>query len=106
MKKIEMAQKGLYAGTGIGLILFVLVGLLSGSLVGGLIGLKVSGLIFGAPLEGALLARVLVAVSMLTGVFTSALIFIGGMGFLGWAAGFVYDASTSTEAKAAEAHKA
>jgi hypothetical protein len=106
MKKIETAQKGLYAGTGIGLILFVLVGLLSGSLVGGLVGLKVSGFIFGAPLEGALLARVIVALSMLTGVFASALVFIGGMGFLGWATGFVYDATVNTEARSAQAHKA
>lgn len=106
MKKIETAQKGLYAGTGIGLILFVLVGLLSGSLVGGLIGLKVSGLLFGMPLEGALLARVVVAISMLTGVFASAIIFIGGMGFLGWAAGFVYDATVNTEVKEAQLRKA
>lgn len=92
MNSIETSKKGLYVGTGIGLILFVLVGLLSGSLVGGLIGLKMAGLIFGAPLEGALLSRVIVAVSMIGGVFVSAVIFIGGMGFLGWTAGFVFDA--------------
>jgi hypothetical protein len=96
MKTITTSQKGLYVGTGIGLILFVLVGVLGGSLIGGVIGLKAAGFIFGAPLEGALLARVIVAVSMLTGVFASALIFIGGMGFLGWAAGFVFDATTKT----------
>ena len=106
MTKITTSQKGLYVGTGVGLILFVLVGLLSGSLIGGLIGLKVGGLIFGAPLQGALLARVLVAVSMISGVFVSALVFVGGMGFLGWAAGFVYDAAAKTEEKAAQAHKA
>ncbi len=96
MKTILTSQKGLYVGTGIGLILFVLVGVLSGSLIGGVIGLKAAGFIFGAPLEGALLARVIVAVSMLTGVFASALIFIGGMGFLGWALGFVFDATAKT----------
>jgi membrane protein DedA with SNARE-associated domain len=104
MKNIETANKGLYVGTGIGLILFVLVGLLSGSLVGGLIGLKVAGFIFGAPLEGALLARVIVAVSMIAGVFTSALVFIGGTSFLGWAAGYVFDAMRKSSVK--EAHTA
>ena len=92
MKRVETSQKGLYVGTGIGLILFVLVGLLSGSLVGGMIGLKMAGFVFGAPLEGALLARVIVAISMLAWVFASGLILIGGTGFLGWAAGYVYDA--------------
>lgn len=106
MKRIETSQKGLYVGTGIGLILFVLVGLLSGSLIGGVIGLKVAGLIFGSPLEGALLARVIVVISMLSGVFVSALVFIGGMGFLGWAAGYIYDATAKIGVEALQAHKA
>jgi hypothetical protein len=106
MKNIATAQKGLYVGTGIGLILFVLVGVLSGSLIGGIIGLKAAGFIFGAPLEGALLARVIVAISMMSGVFVSALVFVGGMGFLGWAAGFVFDATVKTSMEAADAHKA
>lgn len=106
MKSLETSKKGLYVGTGIGLILFVLVGLLSGSLVGGLIGLKLAGFIFGAPLDGALLARVIVAISMIGGVFASALIFIAGMGFLGWTAGFVYDATAKTRVEAPLAHKA
>jgi hypothetical protein len=96
MERIETSKKGLYVGTGIGLILFVLVGLLSGSLVGGMIGLKLAGLIFGAPLEGALLSRVFVAISMIGGVFASAVIFIAGMGFLGWTAGFIFDATVKT----------
>ncbi len=105
MNNVSTSQKGLYVGTGIGLILFVLVGVLSGSLIGGIIGLKAAGFIFGAPLEGALLARVIVAISMLTGVFASAVIFIGGLGFLGWAAGFVVDATTKTIVEA-NAHEA
>ena len=106
MKSIETSQKGLYVGTGIGLILFVLVGLLSGSLIGGVIGLKVAGFIFGSPLEGALLARVIVVISMLSGVFISALVFIGGIGFLGWAAGYLYDATTKAGVEEPQAHKA
>ena len=103
MTSMKTSNKGLYVGTGIGLILFVLVGLLSGSLVGGLIGLKVAGFIFGAPLEGALLARVIVAVSMMAGVFTSALVFIGGMGILGWSAGYIFDATGKTSVEEARA---
>lgn len=106
MEKIDSSKKGLYIGTGIGLILFVLVGVLSGSLVGGLIGLKLAGLIFGVPLEGALLSRVFVAISMLGGVFASAVIFIGGMGFLGWTAGFVFDAAIKTRMESPETHPA
>ena len=107
MKSLETtSQKGLYVGTGIGLILFVLVGLLSGSLVGGAIGLRMAGAVFGAPLEGALLARVIVAISMLAGVFASGLIFIGGAGFLGWVAGYVYDASGKAGVEATQAHTA
>ncbi len=106
MDKIESSKKGLYVGTGIGLILFVLVGLLSGSLVGGLIGLKVAGFIFGAPLEGALLSRVIVAISMIGGVFASAVIFIAGMGFLGWTAGFIFDATTMAGVKTTQAQTA
>jgi membrane protein DedA with SNARE-associated domain len=106
MKRLETSQKGLYVGTGVGLILFVLVGLLSGSLVGGMIGLKMAGAVFGAPLEGALLARVVVAISMIAGVFASGLIFIGGTGFLGWIAGYLYDALGKTGAEAAQAHTA
>src|SRR3990172_662462 len=105
MEKIETSKKGLYMGTGIGLILFVLVGLLSGSLVGGIIGLKVAGFVFGAPLEGALLARVIVAISMISGVFISALIFIGGTGVLGWMAGYLYDAMSKTSVDAAHTAK-
>jgi hypothetical protein len=106
MERIESSKKGLYVGTGVGLILFVLVGLLSGSLVGGLIGLKMAGLIFGAPLEGALLSRVIVAISMIGGVFASAVIFIAGMGFLGWTAGFLFDATTTASAKTPHAQTA
>ncbi len=104
MKSTEISKKGLYVGTGMGLILFVLVGLLSGSLVGGLIGLKIAGFIFGAPVDGALLSRLIVAVSMIAGVFASAVIFIAGMGFLGWTTGFVLDAMRKTPLEAPEAH--
>ena len=92
MERIEMSKKGLYIGTGIGLILFVLVGFLSGSLVGGMAGLKIMELIRGAALDTTLLSRVVVGVFMVVGVIVSAVLFIGGMAALGWTAGFMFEA--------------
>ena len=92
MDRIEMAKKGLYVGTGIGLILFVLIGLLAGSFAGGMIGLKMTGVIFANPAESSLIARVLVTVSMIIGVVASAIVCIAGTGFFGWCAGFAFNA--------------
>lgn len=103
MKTKEMAMRGLYLGTGAGLILFVLIGLLPGSLVGGVIGLKIAGSIFGTPVGGAVLARVIVAVSMITGILVSAVICILGPGLLGWTLGFWVDAVESRKITEAEA---
>lgn len=86
------AKKGLYVGTGAGIILFALVGLLPGSFVGGFIGLKMAEMIFGVAMAGTILARVLVAVSMIAGVMVSAIVFIFGAGVMGWAAGYTLDA--------------
>ena len=93
MEKLELSKKGLYVGTGIGLILFVLVGFLSGSLIGGMVGLKITQSIMGAPVDATLISRVVVALSMIVGVMVSAVLFIGGMAALGWSAGFLFEAS-------------
>lgn len=92
MEKIELSKKGLYVGTGIGLILFVLVGFLSGSLIGGMVGLKISTSIMGAPVDATIFSRVIVAMSMIVGVMVSAVLFIGGTAALGWSAGFLFEA--------------
>ncbi len=84
------AKKGLYVGTGAGIILFALVGLLPGSFVGGFLGLKAVGMLFGG-LEATVVSRVIVALSMLAGVLVSAVAFVFGSGVLGWAAGYVAD---------------
>jgi len=94
MKANEMATKGLYIGTGAGLVLFALAGLLPGSLIGGVIGLKIAGSIFGG-MGTAILPRVILAVSMIMGVVTSALVCILGSGLAGWSMGFVVDAIRS-----------
>ncbi|MBI4684541.1 MAG: hypothetical protein HY755_05025 [Nitrospirae bacterium] len=91
----EMAKKGLYLGTGAGIILFVLVGLFSGSVIGGIIGLKIANGIFGGPVSAAILPRIIVAVSMIMGIIVSAMVFVLGTGIAGWTLGFIADAIRS-----------
>jgi hypothetical protein len=92
METKDMAKKGLYVGTGVGLILFALVGFFMGSFLGGVIGLKISGAIMGSPVQASLLPRIMVAAGMIVGVITAAVTFVFGMGLLGWTAGFLVDA--------------
>lgn len=96
------AKKGLYVGTGAGIILFALVGLLPGSFVGGFLGLKAVGMLFGG-LEASVISRVIVALSMLTGVLVSAIAFIFGSGVLGWAMGYVADTLKARTPETADA---
>jgi hypothetical protein len=91
MKTQDLSQKGLYVGTGAGLILFALVGLLPGSLIGGAIGLQISAFIFGSPVQAALLPRIIIALSMVVGILGAAFVFVVGTSVLGWAAGLVVD---------------
>ena len=91
MKKGEIAKRGLYVGIGVGLVLFVLAGLMPGSLIGGVIGLRVVNAVTGGPLGSELIPRVVVGVSMLGGIITSALICIMGPGVAGWAIGSLID---------------
>lgn len=91
MEKNYYARKGLYVGTGAGIILFALVGLLPGSFIGGFLGLKIAEAIFGVAMAGTIVARMIVAVSMLAGVMVSAVAFIFGAGIMGWAAGYAFE---------------
>ncbi|MDA8172025.1 MAG: hypothetical protein M0033_02090 [Nitrospiraceae bacterium] len=91
MSANETRKKGLYIGTGIGIVLFALVGLLPGSMIGGVAGLKIAGMMLGAPLQGTLFARLIVAAGMIMGVLVAAVVFIFGMGTLGWIGGSVVE---------------
>jgi len=104
MKRIEMSKKGLYIGTGIGLILFVLVGFLSGSLIGGMVGLKMTQIIMGASVKATLASRVVVGLSMIVGVAVSAVLFIGGSAVLGWTAGFLFESLKKPHLSGAGGH--
>jgi hypothetical protein len=92
------AKKGTFIGTGIGIVLFVLVGILGGSLVGGAIGLKVANLVTGGPLQAGMVSSVFLAVSMLVGMFGSALMFTIGPATAGWAIGSVVDSAVRATA--------
>lgn len=90
--KREAAKKGLYIGAGAGLVLFAIVGLLPGSFIGGVIGLNIAGSIFGAPLGGAILPRLVVGISMLLGVLIAGIVFVAGTSIIGWLTGYAVDA--------------
>ncbi len=99
MEKNETAKKGLYVGVGVGLVLFVLAGLLPGSLLGGLVGLKIVEVAFGGPMSHAILPRIILAVCMISGILLSAVVYVLGSGMLGWSAGHVI--ASAREKKAA-----
>lgn len=91
MKTSEYSKKGLYIGGGMGVVLFAIIGLLPGSFIGGVIGLNIAGKLFSMPLESSILPRLIVALSMLSGVMVSALIFTVGASVAGWLIGHVVD---------------
>ena len=91
MEKATFANKGLYAGTGTGLILFLLVGMFPGSLIGGAAGLLISNAVFGTPVEPTLLPRIITVLSMVAGIISSAALFIVGTSVLGWSIGAAID---------------
>jgi hypothetical protein len=105
MKTREAARKGAYIGAGVGLVLFAIIGFLPGSFLGGVVGLNIAGGIFGFPLSSALLPRIIVGISMLLGIFVSALIFIMGSSIGGWLIGYVIDSLRAGKPVEAEAKR-
>jgi hypothetical protein len=85
--KISLAKKGAYIGTGAGLVLFALFGLMPGSLLGGAAGISIAGWLFGLPLEPGIVSRVIVLTSMLVGVLGIGLLIITATSTLGWIVG-------------------
>lgn len=86
-KKSSIASNLAMLGSGVGLTVFVLYGLLNASLIGGLVGLNIAGSIMGFPVESSLLSKIIVTLSMLVGVMFTALVFtlVGASG--GWLVG-------------------
>jgi hypothetical protein len=101
--KTTLGNKMAYLGAGAGLILFALFGIMPGSMLGGAMGLSIAGALFGTPVEPGVLARMLLAVSMLFGVMVSGLIMVTATSTIGWLMGTAVDALVRKEAKAVEA---
>ncbi|MEZ0343340.1 MAG: hypothetical protein ABWJ99_00825 [Caldimicrobium sp.] len=78
------ARKAIYIGTGVGLILFVLLGFFPSAMMGGFVGLKLAELIMG-PGSMGVLARILAAVSMIGAVIVTAVAFVLGGALAGYA---------------------
>ncbi len=105
MRHGEMANKGIYVGTGIGLVLFLLVGMFPGSLIGGAAGLYISNLLMGGAVVSTLIPRMIVALSMVAGVIGSAALFVIGTSVAGWAVGTAIEIVTSESAELVEARE-
>jgi hypothetical protein len=99
MKK-DMSKAGLYIGIGAGIVLFALSGLLPGSFIGGSIGVNLSKSLFGGVVESSLLPRLIVGISMFSGILAAGLcllIFTSSLGWLtGYSIGYVIDALNSS----------
>ena len=93
MKRNETAKKGLYVGVGVGLVLFVLAGILPGSLLGGVVGLKLVEALYGGPMTVAILPKIILAASMLLGIMLAAVVYVLGPGIIGWSAGYMIEAA-------------
>ncbi|HSB31575.1 MAG TPA: hypothetical protein VLD55_08245 [Candidatus Sulfobium mesophilum] len=85
-------KKLTYIGAGCGVALFAVFGLLPGSFLGGVMGLHISGMLFGLPLASGVFSRLIVAVSMITGVMVSGIMFVTASSLAGWLIGTVLDA--------------
>jgi hypothetical protein len=101
----KTARKAGLVGAGIGLVLFLFVGLLYGSLLGGTMGLEIVNSVFHEAAGVTLLSRVIVAASMLAGVIVSGIVFVGLFSSIGWAAGYVVGAALEPSTSKLEAGK-
>lgn len=97
----RMRNKLMYVGAGAGLVLFAVFGLLPGSFLGGVMGLSLVNSLTGTPASG-ILSRLIVAVSMLTGVLASGLVFTVSGATLGWLVGLVVDGARKPVTKTDE----
>jgi len=75
-----------------GICAFAVYGVINASFIGGIMGLNLAGAVMGFPVESTLLAKVLVALGMLSGVMVAGLIFVAAGAAAGWMAGKLIDA--------------
>lgn len=107
MKDTTYTKSMTYTGAGAGVVLFAIFGLLPGSFLGGVMGLNIAGSILGTPVANGILARMIVAGSMVLGVMVSGIMFLTASATLGWLVGTAVDALRARSHKLAEAkHRA
>jgi hypothetical protein len=99
--KNTFSRKATFIGTGAGLVLFVMFGLLPGSLLGGAAGLKLAGLFFGLPLEPGIISRAIVLASMLMGVMVSGIIIVTATSTTAWIVSRAINVSAQNKASEA-----
>jgi hypothetical protein len=92
MKDTTYKRNLTYMGAGCGVMLFAIFGLLPGSFLGGVMGLNIAGALQGMPVASTVLARMIVAASMVVGVMVSGIMFITACSTAGWLVGAVIDA--------------
>jgi len=90
--KNTIRQNAMYVGAGAGVVLFAVFGLMPGSFLGGVMGLSIAGALSGGPATPGILSRIIVSISMLTGVLASGLLFTVAGTTIGWLVGVVVDA--------------
>lgn len=86
--KNTLTKNGLYVGIGAGLVLFAFGGLLPGSYIGGSIGVNIAKSLLGNALESSLLPRLIVGISMLSGIVVTGLFLVISTSSLGWLIGY------------------
>ena len=94
-----------YSGARAGVVLFAIFGLLPGSFLGGVMVLNLAGSLLGTPVASGVLARLIVASSMVLGVMVAGIMFITAASTLGWLIGTVVDALRAKAHKEVE-HRA
>ncbi len=100
--KTTISRKTTYIGAGAGLVLFALFGLMPGSLLGGAAGINIAGWLFGLPLQPGLLPRIIVLISMLTGVLVAGIVIVTATSTVGWLIGKVLESGVRAKEAGAE----
>ncbi len=105
MKDRTYTKSLTYIGAGAGVVLFAVFGLLPGSFLGGVMGLNLAGSIMGTPVAAGVLARLIVAASMVLGVMVAGIMFITAASTLGWLVGTAVDSLRAKSQSMAEARQ-